>query len=77
MIKFNTFIPSVDSLRSVVRDVKDLKKVKYAKIGKSGLPVEMPLNSYKDIKVAEMLSDSFSYNRAKDAITIATNNSKK
>lgn len=77
MIKLNTFIPSVDSLCRASRNVQNLKDVKYIKIGKSGLPVEMPINSYKDIKVAEMLKDSFSYERAKDSITIATNYSKK
>ena len=77
MIKLNTFIPSVDSLRRASRNVQNLKDVKYIKIGKSGLPVEMPINSFKDVKVAEMLKDSFSYDRAKDSITIATNYSKK
>lgn len=77
MIKLDAFIPSVDSLRRASRNVQNLKDFKYIKIGKSGLPVEMPINSFKDVKVAEMLKDSFNYERAKDSITIATNYSKK
>ncbi len=77
MIKFNTFIPKLAPLSRVSISVKDLKNLKYAPIGKSGLPVEMPLNLNNDKKVIAMLQDSFNYERAKDAITVAINYSKK
>lgn len=46
------------------------KSEKTVKIGKSGLPVELPLDSFKEKKVVAYLQDSWAYNRAKDAITV-------
>ena len=53
--------------------VANLKNLKYIKIGKSGLPVEMPLVSTQDRNMAVMLTDSFGFQQAKDAVTIASN----
>lgn len=77
MIKISAFTPTKAPWRNHFVNIKNIKEIKYAAIGKSGLPVEIPLNSGKDLKIAAMLQDSFSYDRAKDAIIIATNYSKK
>ncbi len=77
MVKFNTFTLTKAPWRNSFANVKDLKNLKYTVSGKSGLPVEMPLISNKDKKVAAMMQDSFNFERAKDSIIIAQNYSKK
>lgn len=77
MVRFDTFTFTKAPWRNSFANVKDLKGLKYAVVGKSGLPVDMPLISNKDKKIAAMMQDSFSFERAKDSIIIAQNYSKK
>ncbi len=72
MIKLAPVIPRVDAVNNSIT-VANLKNLKYIKIGKSGLPVEMPLVSTQDRNMAVMLTDSFGFQQAKDAVTIASN----
>ena len=69
-MKVNIHSPENITVQKISNLVKNCKQKKTANVGESGLPGEMPLDSYKDKRAAAMLNDSFNYNRAKDAVTI-------
>ena len=78
MIKINTFTPQGKVVRKVTAAAENMKASKSIKMGKSGLPYESPVDSFKERRVIEMMNDSFKFNKAKDSVTIAVlNNSKK
>lgn len=77
MIKINAFTPQGKVVRKVTAAAQNMKASKSIKIGKSGLPYEAPLDSYKETKVIQMLNDSFRYDRAKDSVIVATLNRNK
>ncbi len=72
MIKLDTFTPQGKIVRKVSDAAKNIKASKQNNIGISGLPYEVPLDTFKEKKAIQMLNDSFSYNKAKDSVTIAT-----
>lgn len=77
MIKINAFTPQGKVVRKVTAAAQNMKASKSIKIGKSGLPYEAPLDSYKETKAIQMLNDSFRYDRAKDSVIVATLNRNK
>ncbi len=77
MIKFNTFTPQGNIVKKVSAVAKNLKEAKNANLGISGLPKEESLDCFREKRLVQMLRDSFCFDRAKDAVTIATINNKK
>lgn len=69
-MKINIHSPFAPGVKKLSTSAKNLKSEKNVKIGNSGLPIEIPDDSFNDKRAAAYLQESWAYNRAKDAVDI-------
>lgn len=73
-MKVNMHTPTNSLVKKVSNAVETLKKINTDNIGKSGLPVDVPVEKVKDDKILGLLLDeAYNYQIIKDKIQISAN----